>query len=209
MKLAIFGATGRAGRHLVAQALDRGHAVTALARNPQKLADVTGQIEVAEGDVKDAEAVARVVAGADAVLSVLGPTTNLPRYEVTQGTEHILAAMAAHDVRRLVLSTGAGVADPSDASPLLHRVITLLLKLFSRHVYEDMRRVADTVRASDVDWTIVRVPMLTDEPASDNIKAGYVGKGPGTRLSREDLASFMLNEVERGQWVRKAPVISN
>lgn len=209
MKLAIFGATGRTGRHLVSQALERGHTVTSLARRPQKLAQVARRITVVEGDVQDAAAVAQVVAGADAVLSVLGPTANRPDYQVTRGTEHILAAMEEYGVRRLLLSAGAGVADPNDAPQLFHRVITLLLKLLSRHVYEDMERTVQTVRASNIDWTIVRVPMLTDGPAQGQVKVGYVGKGPGARLSRADMATFMLDEAQKNQWVGRAPAISN
>lgn len=209
MKLALFGATGRAGRHVLAQALARGHEVTALARDPQKLSDVADRVEVVQGDVQDAQAVARVVSGADAVLSVLGPTSNEPDYQVTRGTEHILAAMKEHGVQRLVLSAGAGVGDANDAPGLLHKLITVLLKLFSRHVYEDMKRTVQVVRASDVDWTIVRAPMLTDDPGRGDLKVGYIGKGPGARLSRADMATFMLDEVQAKAWVGKAPVISN
>ena len=209
MKLTIFGATGRAGVQLVAQALARGHTVTAFARSPQKLATYAGRIEIVHGDVLDAAAVGRAVAGADAVLSVLGPTANRPDYQVTRGTEHILQAMKQHGVRRLVLAAGAGVADTHDEPRLFHKLINVLLKLFSRHVYEDMRRVVQLVRGSGVDWTIVRVPMLTDEPAKGQVRVGYVGKGMGSRLSRADMAAFMLDEVEGGEYVGKAPAVSH
>lgn len=209
MKLTIFGATGRTGQHLVEQALARGHEVTAFTRSPQKLAAYRDRVQIVEGDVQESAAVERAVAGADAVISVLGPTQNIPDYQVTRGTGHILDAMKKHVVRRLVISAGAGVGDPQDAPKLFNKLINVLLKLVSRHVYEDMKRTVHTVRSSDVNWTVVRVPMLTDEPAKGHVKAGYVGKGMGSRITRADLASFMLDQVESDAYLHQAPAISN
>lgn len=209
MKLTIFGATGRAGQHLVEQALARGHQVTAFARSPQKLAAYRDRIQIVEGVVQDPAAVERAVAGADAVISVLGPTQNTPDYQVTRGTGHVLDAMKKHGVRRLILSAGAAVGDPQDEPGLFNKLINALLKLVSRHVYEDMRRVVHTVRSSDVDWTVVRVPMLTDGSAKGDVKAGYVGKGMGPRITRADMASFMLDQLESDAYLHRAPAISN
>ncbi|MFW6069356.1 MAG: NAD(P)-dependent oxidoreductase [Chloroflexota bacterium] len=209
MKLTIFGATGRTGQHLVEQALARGHQVTAFTRSPQKLAAYRDRLHIVQGDVQDSGAVKRAVAGADAVISVLGPTQNTPDYQITRGTGHILDAMKKHGVRRLVISAGAGVGDPQDEPKLFNKLINVLLKLVSRHVYEDMKRTVDTVRSSDVDWTVVRVPMLTDGPAKGHVKTGYVGKGMGPRITRADMASFMLDQVESDAYLHKAPAISN
>lgn len=209
MKIAIFGGTGRTGRHVVEQALAAGHDVVALTRDPQKLASAGQRLTVVQGDARDAAAVARVVAGAEAVVSVLGPTSNRAERAVTEATRNILAAMTQHGIRRLVLSTGAGVRDPNDAPGPVDRLIGVLLKLVSRNVYEDMAGAVDVVRASDVDWTIVRVPMLTDGPRSGRVAAAYVGKGTGMRISRADLAAFLLEQVEDRRFVRQAPAISS
>lgn len=209
MKLTIFGATGRTGQYLIEQALQRGYEVTAFARSAQKLAAYRDRIHIVEGDVQDAGAVAEAIAGADAIISVLGPAQNSPDYQVTRGTRHLLDAMKQHNVHRLVISAGAGVADPQDEPKLFHRLINLLLKLVSRHVYEDMKRVVATVRESEVDWTVVRVPMLTDAPPQGEVKVGYVGKGMGPRISRADLAAFMLDQVLSDAYLRQAPAISN
>jgi putative NADH-flavin reductase len=209
MNLTIFGATGRAGKLLVSQALEAGHQVTALARTPHKLEMDHEQLTVIEGDVQDAQKVTSAVLGSDAVLSVLGPTNNQPTYEVSQGMGHILVAMDQQGVRRLVQSVGAGVGDPQDQPGLLDRLIKIALKLASRYVYEDMVRVADAIRASDVDWTLVRVPMLTDDPPTGDVKVGYLGTGVGPRLSRADLAAFVLQQADDPTYVGQAPVISN
>jgi hypothetical protein len=103
---------------------------------------------------------------------------------------------------------GAGVGDPKDQPGVMDKAITFILKLTARNVYEDMKRVAEIVRASDRRWTLVRAPMLTDNPGTDDVRAGYLGKGVGSRLSREDLAAFMLEQVESDAYLREAPVIS-
>jgi nucleoside-diphosphate-sugar epimerase len=208
MNLTIFGASGRTGQQLVEQALARGHRVTAFTRSPQKLAKIGERVNIVEGDVQDADTVSRAVVGANAVLSVLGPTRNIPDYQVTCGTQNILGAMKQHGVERLIISAGAGVGDPHDEPRLFNKLINVLLKLVSRHVYEDMKRTVETVRNSDAQWTIVRVPMLTDDSATGKARAAYVGKGMGMRVSRADLASFMLDQLESDTHLHRAPAIS-
>lgn len=209
MKFGIFGATGRTGKILVAQALEAGYEVAAFARTPSKLGIEHERLNVVQGDVQDAESVASAISGTDAVLSVLGPTSNEPTYEVSKGMANILEAMEEHEVRRLVQSVGAGVGDPNDKPGLFDKVIKVALKLASRHVYEDMVRVNDLIRASDRGWTLVRVPMLTDDPPKGDLKVGYLGQGVGSRVSRADMAAFILKQAEDDTYVRQAPVISN
>jgi putative NADH-flavin reductase len=209
MKIAIFGGSGRTGRHLVEQALAAGHEVVALVRNPAKLGIQDQRLTCIEGNILDAEKVRQTVSGTEAVVSVLGPTRNEPVYEVSQGMAYILAAMDQTGVRRLIISAGAGVGYHKDTPGLFHKFISLMIKLFSRYVFEDMKRVVEMVQQSDVDWTIVRVPMLTDDPPKGEVRAGYVGQGPGARLSRADMADFMLRQLTDGRYRRDAPAISN
>lgn len=209
MKLAIFGATGGTGRHLVKQALQRDYEVIAFTRSPEKLPVKSDKLTVVQGDVQNADKVERAIAGVDAVVSALGPAKNKPAFTVTEGTQHILDAMHRHGVERLVVSAGAGVGDSNDQPKLINHTINFLLKIVSRWVYEDMRRTVEAVRDSDVKWTVVRVPMLTDDQPTGQIKAGYVGKGVGPRLTRADMARFMLDQVESDEFVHRAPAISN
>lgn len=91
----------------------------------------------------------------------------------------------------------------------MNRLITLVLKLVAGNVYRDMKAMANRVRESELAWTLVRAPMLTDEPGDGEIRVGYVGEATGPRLSREDLATFMLDQVEDDAYLHDAPVISN
>lgn len=209
MKLAVFGATGRTGQHLVEQALRAGHEVVALARTPSKITIQNPKLTLVQGDIQDAKRVEEVITGVDAVISVLGPTSNKPEFAVSKGIDNILAVMKKVGVRRLILSAGAGIADPADEPKPINRFIGLLLKLVAKNVYEDMLCVVEKVRASDLDWTIVRVPMLTDDPKKGSLRVGYVGKGTGARLSRADMADFMLKQLQDSSYLRKSPAISN
>jgi putative NADH-flavin reductase len=209
MKLAIFGATGRTGRVLLQKALEEDHQVTVLVRNPAKLTEQNDHLTVIQGSLNDISGVEQAVAGAEAVLSVLGPANNQPTYEISRGMQVIITAMQQQGVKRLVVSAGAGVGDPDDSPRLFNQLMNVLLKATSRYVYEDMLKTVELVRASDLDWTVMRVPMLTDDPATGNVKVGMVGKGMGPRISRADMANFMLQQAKSNQFIRKAPAISN
>jgi putative NADH-flavin reductase len=209
MKIALFGASGKTGQHLLRLALEAGHEVTALVRTPAKISLTHPNLRLVQGDLQDRLKVEQALQGADAVLSTLGPSHNRPTYEISQGTHTLLAAMQACGVRRLVISAGAGVRDPNDTPGLFDRLIQRLIKLASRNVYEDMLRTVELVRASDRDWTVVRVPMLTDDPPKGNLVVTWVGKGMRPRLSRADLARFMLQQLDSDEHLRQAPAVSN
>lgn len=209
MRLAVFGASGRTGREVVRRALERGHDVRAFARTPAKIDLQHERLEIVQGDVQDPAAVARGVAGADAVLSALGPTANVPDPQITRGTRHIVDAMRRQGVRRIVVTGGAGVSDPQDRPTLVSRLVKGLLLIVARRVYQDMRGAVEVVRTSDLDWTVVRLPRLTDDPATGTVRSDYLGGDVGIRIGREDVASFMLDQLESDRYVRAAPVISS
>ncbi|MDX1601101.1 MAG: SDR family oxidoreductase [Anaerolineales bacterium] len=209
MKLVVFGATGRTGRYVVEKALEEGHAVTAFVRDPQKAPWDRPGLQLQQGDVRNLEQVKTAVKGADAVISVLGPSDNTDERVITRGTQNIVEAMRQHGVQRLVASCGAGVEFPQDDPNLFNNLMGFLVQTFSTNVYEDMKETAEVIRASELDWTIVRVPMLADGPPKGGIRVGYVGRGTGPRVTRQDMARFMLEQVDREEYLRDAPVISN
>lgn len=209
MQLAVFGGTGKTGKLVVEQALAAGYQVAVLARNPAKLTIQNPNLRVVQGDVQDAAKVLETVRGADAVISALGPTSNKPLFEVSKGMTNIIAAMREAGVKRLIITAGAGVREEIDQPKFADKLIVTALKLLNGNVLADMQRAVDQVKAAGLDWTVVRGPMLTDDPATGNVRAGGVGKDIGTRLSRADFAAFLLAQVDNPQWVGKAPAISN
>lgn len=209
MKLAIFGATGGTGKELVKQALADGHEVTVYVRNAAKLQITHDRLKVVQGTMAELDKISGAIAGSEAVLSALGPTSNTPARPLTEGMQNIITAMKQQNMQRLIVSTGAGVADPSDKPQLIGRLFGLALRLFARHVLADSQGMVAAIRNSDRAWTLARAPRLNDKPASGQIKVGYAGQGPGTQLSRADFARFMLDQLQTEQWVRKAPMLSN
>jgi putative NADH-flavin reductase len=208
MNLAIFGATGRTGRHVVDQALAAGHAVKALVRDPARLPIHHERLTLVPGDVLDADNVEQVIVGADAVVSVLGHTATSPKDVLTVATEHILAAMRKHHVRRLVSLTGAGVADPQDRPRLWNKAIAWLLARLQPELLADSERQAALIRRSDLDWVIVRVPRLTDQPRKGSYRVGMVGQGTGALIGRADAADFLMQQTVDTPYLRQAPMIS-
>lgn len=209
MDITIFGATGRTGQVLLPAALVAGHTVTALVRDPSRIRVQHDCLKVLPGSLEDEEQVRQAIAGSRAVISVLGPSRNRPVYEIWAATARIIAAMQDTGARRLIVTSGAGVRDAYDAPGAFDRLMGNLVRLLAEHVYEDMRRSVDEVRRSSLDWTIVRVPMLTNGPRTGRVRVGYVGKGTGPRLSRLNLADFLVAQLSNKSYIRQAPAVSN
>lgn len=212
-KIAVFGGTGRTGQHLIRQALESGFLVAALARSPEKLAAAQDSkpdgLVLVKGAVTDSAAVNLVLQGADAVISLLGPSDNRPTFEICRGMQVILDGMFTQGIRRILLTAGAGVSTPGDSPTAFDHLIGLMLKATARNVYQDMQLSVDLVRASGLDWTVVRAPMLTDQQGGGQIRVGMLGEGVGMRLARSDLAAFILKQVASSEYLCRSPVISN
>lgn len=209
MKLAIFGATGRTGKPLLNQALKAGHEVVALVRTPSKLTIQNPKLTVLEGDAMNPAEVDNVVQGSDAVISVLGQSKDSPRDMQTITITNIIAAMNKYGVKRLVSLTGAGVDDPRDRPKFVNHLIKMALKMMSGHVLKDAENHADAIRKSNLDWVIVRGPMLTDGPHTGNYRVGWVGVNTGSRISRANLADFILKQTTDTTYLGQAPVVSD
>lgn len=208
MKLAIFGGTGKTGQHLIQQALDQGHEVVALVRTPSRVTTHHPQLKIIQGNIADADCIADVVQGVDAVISVLGPSNNKPEYTISRGMDNILMAMQKHNLCRIIISAGVGVREPQDRPKLIDRVFGLLLNVLSKNVVTDMKQVVHKVQTSDRDWTVVRVPMLTDQPAQATLVVGYVCD-IHSRISRADMAAFILEQLNDNRYLKLSPAISN
>lgn len=208
MKLAIFGASGRTGRPLVEQALAAGHEVTALVRTPASFPIKHERLHVIQGSVEDAAKVDETVTGANAVLSVLGHTKTSNKDILTVGTRNIVQAMQQHGVRRLINLTGAGVRDPQDQPKFVDNVFGFLLKRLQPDLLRDSHNQTKLIQNSDLDWTVVRGPRLTEGPRTGKYRVGYVGKNSGTQASRADIAEFMLKQVTDNTYVHQLPVVS-
>jgi putative NADH-flavin reductase len=209
MELAVFGASGRTGRPLVQQALDAGHDVIALVRTPATFSLQHERLTVVQGDVMNAADVDTVVQGADAVLSVLGQRKNSPKDLQTVATKNIVAAMEKYGITRLVSLTGAGVDAPQDKPKFINHVVKFALKTLASAALADGEQHAKVLQNSTLDWVIVRGPMLTEGPYTGKYRVGWVGVNTSTRISRADVADFMLKQVTDNSYVHQAPMVSD
>ena len=205
-RVLIVGATGGTGRELVTQALERGLAVTALVRNPSRLRAEHPRLTVVQGDVLDAASVDAAVRGQDAVLSALGHRRYIyPTRILSAGTRNIMRAMASHGVRRLVCETSLGLGDSAGRLGLMYTlfVIPAILPFY----FWDKTRQERAIAESGLDWVIVRPGALTDGERRGRVReGGRVGSFLWTvRVSRTDVAAFMLNQLASDTYLGAAP----
>lgn len=204
MKVVIFGATGSTGKLLVKGAMERGHGVTAFVRDPSKLEQPdTPHIR---GDITDADAVRRAVAGQDAVLSALGSGSLKRDPAFVDGVRNIVEAMAQKDVSRLIYVSSMGVTESRQQLGFFGRHV--IAPLLLRNALADHTENEDAITASVLDWTIVRPAQLTDGPkgayrSGEGIKASDSSSG----VSRASVAAFMLDQLEGDDYVRAKPNI--
>lgn len=209
MKLAIFGVSGRTGMPLVEQALEAGYEVIALVRNPAKLSLQRNKLTLVRGDVMNLADVEKTVQGADAVISVLGQRKDSPADMQTVATRNILSAMQKYGVRRLVSLTGAGVDAPQDKPKLVNHFIKFALKSLSGKALNDALQHAELIKNGDLDWVIVRAPMLNERPHTGKYRVGWVGVNTSARISRADVADFLLKQATDNTYLRQMPMISD
>ena len=199
LRLVVIGATGGIGRAVIDQAKQRGHDVTALVRTPEKLGSLAEKVHVIRGDPLDTEVVKRAIGGHDAVLSALGPP-GLGHSTVQQdGARSVVAAMQSVSMKRLVIVSAALLF--RDAGVLAAVLRNTLLRDVARDCAEAERIVTGT----DLVWTIVRPPRLTNGSLTRNYRVadGRMPERAGALLSRADVAHFLLDEVERAQHTRR------
>jgi putative NADH-flavin reductase len=205
MKLTVFGATGPTGREVVAQALERGHQVTAVARRPEDLGPARPGLSVVRADVTaPAAELAESITGADAVLSALGARGRHPTTVYSQGTKGIAEAMAARGVSRLICISSDGIEVPEGLGLPQRLVMSQVIQRLYRHQYADMTRMEAYLADSPLDWTIVRAPRLTDGPALAATRISLdLPILDATGLRRADLAAWMLDAVALPETVRR------
>lgn len=208
MRILVLGATGGAGRLIVGEAVAKNHAVVALVRSKTNATGLAGA-ELIEGDARDEAALTRAITGCDAVISSLG-TAISPFREVTllsAATRALVGVMERQNIRRLVCITGMGAGDSRGHGGFFYD--WLFQPLLLRRVYEDKDRQEEAIRASALDWVIVRPTLLNDESARGRIRALTDLTGVhGGKIARADVASFVVQQLTVDTWLRKAPLIT-
>ena len=198
LRLFILGATGAIGRQLLRIGLERGHELTAYVRSPQKIAPSNGPLTVVEGDVFSVAAMARSLAGHDAVLSAFGLTTVRTTTLRQEFGRTLASAMREGGVRRVELVSAAFLF------PRIGVLGGILKPTLFRFMAPDMANMEQEIMKEDLEWTVVRPPRLTNGPLTRTYEATD-GALPGSSyvISRADVADFMIKEAEAPAHVRQ------
>jgi uncharacterized protein YbjT (DUF2867 family) len=207
MQIAILGATGRIGQHLLGWALEAGHSVHALARHPEVLLSRPG-LTVTGGDVLDAAAVAEVTARADAVLSALGPRGARAPFGLLGGAApNLVGAMRENGARRLICVSAAGAYITGD--PQAGWLVKAILPRVLAKQFADVRQMENVIRTSGLDWTLVRATRLVNRPGTGRyrVRPDYPPPG-GNTIARADVAHFMAAALTENAWLRDAPAVA-
>ncbi|MGD2096577.1 MAG: SDR family oxidoreductase [Desulfobacterales bacterium] len=208
MKLLIIGATRGIGRNLVEQALAEGHFVKALVRDPERLPVRHDRLDLITGDIRDKEAVGHAVADQQAVCITIGVNpTRKPVSVFSEGTQNVIAAMTGGAPGFLICVTGIGAGDSKHHGGFLYDRIfnPLLLKT----IYADKDRQEALVRQSKLEWVIVRPGFLTNGPLTGTYRALTELEGvKAGKISRADVAHFILTEFKSKHYLAKTPLLT-
>jgi putative NADH-flavin reductase len=195
MKLIVLGATGGTGLEVVRQAIERGHAVTALVRSPDRLKQFAGRISVKQGNLLESAELEHSIQGHDAVVSTFGPRVPVAKAEahlLEQFAAALTTAMVRAKVQRVVVESVAFLFKDSIVPPGY-----LLGRLFFRVTVADASAMERIFEESRLDWTLVRPPELTDKPYTGKyrVREGHLPRF-GFKVSRADVADFMIRAAE-------------
>ena len=208
MKLLVIGATRGIGRRLVDLALDAGHAVSALARHPEQLTISHDRLSVIKGDIRDKAAVNRSVNGQHAVCITIGiGPTRKPVRVFSEGTQNVIDAMGRSGSNLLICVTGIGAGDSKNHGGFFYDKVfnPLLLKT----IYEDKNRQEALVQNSNLEWVIVRPGFLTNGPLTGTYRALTALEGvKAGKISRADVAHFILTEITEKQYLSQTPLLT-
>ena len=205
MKVLVLGATGGTGRLIVRDAVAKGHSIVALVRS--KASANLPDARMIEGDARDEAALARAMDDCDTVISALGTGIGFRKVDLlTVATHGLVTAMMRNGVRRLVCVSALGVGDSRGHGGFVFD--RLFLPLLLSQAYKDKERQEAAVRASVLDWVLVRPAMLTDDPARGSARAITDLAGvKGGKIARADVARFVVEQLTTDTWLRRTPVL--
>jgi putative NADH-flavin reductase len=211
MKITILGSTGFVGKVLIRKAIAEGYQVKTLARNPEKLEEIKDKIEIIKGSVFESSSVEAAIEGAEVVLSTIGPPQRNPgdpvQYE--KAMKDIVSAMNKYGIKRYIHIGGAGhPGGENEKWTMSRKLLRFFLTLFSKQILVAKNLEWVVLKTSDLDWTLVRPPRITNEEASGNILANEK-RLESLKVSVGDLTDFILEQITSKDWIRKAPLVSS
>jgi putative NADH-flavin reductase len=209
-KIALFGATGQTGNLFLDAALAQGFDVQILVRDVSKLKQKSDKLTVFTGDVLNLEYVSNTIKDVDLVVSLFGHVKKSPEWLQTNGTKNIIKAMKQHQVERIISLSGGGLPFPEKDEPkFIDKLIRTIMKIIVPKILNDAIAHHEVLMKSGLKWTIVRGPRLTNKPKTGTYKIGWVGVNSGTKITRADLADFIVTQIDDESFNYQMPFVSN
>jgi putative NADH-flavin reductase len=212
MKLAILGSTGFVGMVLIPKALAQGHQIKALVRSLEKLGSLKNRVEVVQGDMFDPAALASLVSGVDAVISMAGPRS--ARKEGKFDAEHhasylklLVDAMKSAQVNRLITITGVVAKVPGQSFGFKQLLVRFLLGNIMPDVIKSKDIELKTIAESGLSWTVLRPPLMTTGKATGNVAASEKDIPQLSKIDVDDITDFILSLLTTHEWDCKAPIV--
>lgn len=206
-KIAVIGGTGKSGTYLVKELLQRGYSIKLLHRNPSSLSISNPLVEIVSGDARNSEAIDRLLTDCQSVISTLGQ----PKGETSifsRATENVLNAMKKHGIKRYIVTTGLNVDAPGDHKNEKAQFATAWMYQNYPETTKDKQIEFESLLESDLDWTMVRLPMIVQTDEFFPVKVS-LEDCPGESISAGDLARFLVDQLSDEKYIRKSPFLAN
>ena len=189
MRIAVFGASGKTGRLVIEQGLERGHEMVAFVRDASRFERSQERLEVVEGDARDPDDVVPALRGSDAAISVISLARPEDEPQHSEATRTVVEAAKTEGVRKIVVTANNHAFHDEEVPPDL--------AAFAR----EHRRNRDLLRSSRLDWTLVASPTLADEESAGSYSVSVDEKARGKRTARVDLADAALDALGHDDWI--------
>lgn len=207
-KIAIIGGTGKAGRNIATKALENGYQVRMLVRNPKKLAFSDSRIEIVVGNVQNTEDLNKLLENCQIVINTFGQhPKEKPIYSSV--TESILKVMGELQIERYICVTGGSLTLVGDQKSIINSIGAKVFKILYSNMLKDRNKEWEILNHNQhIKWTLIRLPFVVEGKEKGNIKENLTDM-PGTKITNGDVASFIIDQIDNSNYIRKAPFISN
>ncbi|WP_397538841.1 NAD(P)-dependent oxidoreductase [Rummeliibacillus pycnus] len=207
-KIAIIGGTGKVGRHIASTAIKKGFQVRMLVRNPEKLMYRDDNIEIVEGQIQDIDTIRKLLNGCKIVINTFGqPVKEVPMY--SNVTKNIFGIMNDLNITRYIGVSGGSLTIKSDKKSFINRFGSKMFEIFFTKMMEDKKLEWEVLNnTKQIEWTLIRLPFVKDSSKTKLIKEN-LSNMPGTKISNQDIASFIIDHLDNPKYVHKAPFISH
>lgn len=211
MNVIIFGATGGIGQWAVKHALQCGHHVTAYVRNAQKITETNKNLTVIQGDIHDQQKMTKVLSGQDAVVWCVGipMKKSYPKMESLEGHKTLIKAIEANQVKRLVDWGTPSIHFEQDQKSWITVVPGIIAGLLFPQAKKEMLAIAQVLRESHLDWTLVRFMAPRNTCYTGNVKVGFGDTKMNFSISREDIGAFMIKMLDSDRYIHSMPIIGS